>query len=118
MNFLIDSHMFLLHITAFTIELKLSSNNNKSELSLAISVPSIPIPIPTSALDKAGASFVPSPVTATINPFPYNPVTRAYLSSGLLLAKISSVGTISSNAFLFFNTSALYGLYECTHYYV
>lgn len=40
-----------------------------SEAPLAISVPVIPIENPTSALDKAGASFVPSPVTATLQKF-------------------------------------------------
>ena len=36
-----------------------------SEAPLATSVPVIPIENPTSAWVKAGASFVPSPVTAT-----------------------------------------------------
>lgn len=42
---------------------------------------------PTSAFFKAGASLVPSPVTATTL-FNYNnPVTNIYLSSGVDLAK-------------------------------
>jgi hypothetical protein len=79
--------MFLPHNTAFTIELKLSSNNIISEACMATYVPVMPMANPTSAFFKAGPSFVPSPVTATICPFYFNPVTRAYLSSGLDLAK-------------------------------
>ena len=56
---------------------------------LATSVPQIPIAKPTSAFFKAGASLVPSPVTATTFPLSISPVTRAYLSSGLDLAKTS-----------------------------
>jgi len=43
-------------------------------------VPDIPIANPTSAFFKAGASFVPSPVTATTLPRYFNPVTKQYLS--------------------------------------
>ena len=56
---------------------------------LATSVPDIPIAKPTSAFFKAGASFVPSPVTATTLPNSIKPVTKAYLSSGLDLARTS-----------------------------
>jgi len=38
------------------------------DASFATSVPVIPIENPTSANLRAGASFVPSPVTATISP--------------------------------------------------
>ena len=48
------------------IEAKLSSSKMISEAPFAMSVPVIPMENPTSALDKAGASFVPSPVTATL----------------------------------------------------
>ena len=72
--------MFLPHLTAVTIEAKLSSNRIMSEASLATSVPVIPIAKPTSAFLSAGASLVPSPVTATISPFYLSPVTSAYLS--------------------------------------
>jgi hypothetical protein len=47
---------------------------------LATSVPLTPIAKPTSAFLKAGASFVPSPVTATTFPLSLRPVTRQYLS--------------------------------------
>jgi len=52
---------------------------------------------PTSAFFKAGASLVPSPVTATTFPLYFNPVTRQYLSSGLDLAKTSNLSLILSN---------------------
>lgn len=57
--------MFLPHLTAVTIDAKLSSSNTISQASLATSVPVIPIANPTSAFLSAGASLVPSPVTAT-----------------------------------------------------
>ena len=53
---------------------------------LATSVPVIPIANPTSAFFRAGASLVPSPVTATTSPNSLRPVTKRYLSSGLDLA--------------------------------
>lgn len=65
---------------------------------LATSVPAIPIAKPTSAFFRAGASFVPSPVTATTYPLSFNPVTKAYLSSGLDLAKTKSLSLILSNS--------------------
>jgi len=43
-------------------------------------VPVIPMANPTSAFLSAGASLVPSPVTATMHPLSLSPVTRAYLS--------------------------------------
>ncbi len=49
----------------------------------------MPIANPTFDFFKAGASLVPSPVTATTLPLSINPVTNAYLSSGLDLAKTS-----------------------------
>jgi len=61
-----------------------------SAASLATYVPAIPIANPTSATFKAGASFVPSPVTATTCPFSIRPSTNAYLSCGLLLASTSN----------------------------
>jgi len=57
--------MFLPHLQAVTILLKLSSNKMIPAASLATSVPAIPMAKPTSAFFKAGASLVPSPVTAT-----------------------------------------------------
>ncbi len=59
------SQTFLPQTIALTIELKLSSKSMISHASLATYVPAIPIANPTSAFFRAGASFVPSPVTAT-----------------------------------------------------
>lgn len=73
--------MFRPYFTAVSTEQKLSSKSTISEAFLATSVPP-PIANPTSALFKAGASLVPSPVTATIAPSALNPVTSRYLSSG------------------------------------
>ena len=48
-----------------TIEEKLSSVKMMSEVALAMSVPLLPIATPMLACLSAGASFTPSPVTAT-----------------------------------------------------
>ena len=53
---------------------------------------------PTSAFFKAGASLVPSPVTATTFPRSLSPVTRQYLSSGRERAKTISLSMILSNS--------------------
>lgn len=79
--------MFLPHSTALTIEVKLSFRRMISAAYLATQVPVIPMANPTSAFFNAGASFVPSPVTATTSPLSLRPVTRAYLSQGLDLAR-------------------------------
>ena len=81
-----------------TIELKLSSIRVMAAASRATSVPAIPIANPTSAFLSAGASLVPSPVTATTLPLSLRPVTRAYLSSGLDLARTSKLSLILSNS--------------------
>ena len=70
------SKMFLPHMQAFTIELKLSSVSKISAASWATSVPVIPIANPTSAFLRAGASFVPSPVTASVAFQFFSPVTN------------------------------------------
>ena len=94
-----QSYTFLPHIIALTIELKLSSSKTISQDSLATQVPAIPIANPTSAFFKAGASFVPSPVTATTLPLSIKPTTNAYLSSGLDLDNTSNLFIILSNSF-------------------
>lgn len=78
--------MFLPHFIAVIILEKLSSNKIIPAASLATSVPAIPIANPTSAFLRAGASLVPSPVTATTCPSYLIPVTNKYLSSGEDLA--------------------------------
>lgn len=93
--------MFRPQRTAFTIELKLSSNKMIAAASRATYVPAIPMAKPTSAFFKAGASFVPSPVTATTSPLYLSPVTRAYLSYGLDLAKTSNLSLMLSKASAF-----------------
>ena len=86
--------MFLPQSTALTIELKLSSISMIAAASRATSVPLIPIAKPTSAFLKAGASFVPSPVTATTLPLSLSAVTKQYLSSGRERAKMSRLSLI------------------------
>jgi hypothetical protein len=97
MNFLIESYMLRPHKTAFTMDEKLSSIRVIEAASLATSVPDIPIANPTSAFLRAGASLVPSPVTATTFPLYLRAVTRQYLSSGRDRAKINKSSLISSN---------------------
>lgn len=89
------------------MELKLSSNKMIAADYLATSVPAIPMANPTSAFLRAGASFVPSPVTATTYPLSFNPVTNAYLSSGLDLANTNSLSLILSNSSPFWIVSTL-----------
>ena len=78
-----------------------------AEAYLATYVPLIPMANPTSAFFSAGASLVPSPVTATTLPLSFNPVTSAYLSSGLDLARTSNLGKILSNYSAFSIVSTL-----------
>ena len=54
--------------TAATIVAKSSSVSTIADASRAASVPAAPIATPTSARRSAGASFTPSPVTATTSP--------------------------------------------------
>jgi hypothetical protein len=51
--------------------------------------------------------LVPSPVTATIFPLSFKPVTKQYLSSGLDLAKTSNLCWILSNYSAFATVSTL-----------
>ena len=101
-NFLIQSYTFLPYLQAVTIELNESSNKTTSAASLAISVPLIPIANPTWACLRAGASLVPSPVTATMLPNSLRPKTRINLSSGDALAIIFKSLTVCLNASLLF----------------
>mmetsp|Transcript_8630 Transcript_8630/g.14645 ORF Transcript_8630/g.14645 Transcript_8630/m.14645 type:complete len:278 (-) Transcript_8630:1160-1993(-) len=85
------------HITALTMLLKLSSIRTMSDASFATSVPHMPMDRPTLAVRSAGASFVPSPVTATISPCCRNLLTRRSLSVGEARASTSSRGSSASN---------------------
>ena len=68
-------------LTAETMLAKLSSVRTMSEASLATSVP-LPMATPMSAACRAGASFTPSPVMATISPRCCQASTILTLSSG------------------------------------
>ena len=94
---------------AVTIELKLLSMITISDASLAISVPAN-IANPTSDLDKAGASFVPSPVTATTFFNCLNPRTKAYLCIGCDLAITFNLSVINLKFGIFLIISFFIGL--------
>mmetsp|Transcript_29651 Transcript_29651/g.52915 ORF Transcript_29651/g.52915 Transcript_29651/m.52915 type:complete len:212 (-) Transcript_29651:1633-2268(-) len=100
-NFLMLSKMFLPHLTALTMLVKLSSSKMMSAASLARAVPHKFIANPTSDFFKAGASLEPSPVTATMYSRFLRPVTRRYLSSGSDLASTARCVMIASKASLF-----------------
>ena len=65
-----------------------------SALSMATSVPA-PIAIPTSALARAGASFTPSPIMATVFPCSWSFAISRSLSCGM-----TSAITVSISSFL------------------
>ncbi|KPI82597.1 hypothetical protein ABL78_8393 [Leptomonas seymouri] len=69
------------HTTARCTERKLSSSSTMSADFTAMSVP-LRITKPTFASRSAGASFVPSPVTATTSPCVISISTSSCLSSG------------------------------------
>jgi hypothetical protein len=74
--------MALPSLTAATMVLKLSSARTMTEASLATSVPAMPIAIPMWACFKAGASFTPSPVIATIRSSSISLCTNCLLCVG------------------------------------
>ena len=76
---------------------KLLSKSTISLESFATSVPA-PTAMPISAFFNAGASFIPSPVIATISPFDLNAFNILTLWPGLTLAKISVYTTLSFNS--------------------
>ena len=82
------------HLIACTISVKSSVIKIISDASRATSVPAIPMENPTSANFKAGASLVPSPVTATTSPLFRKVSTRIRLSSGDDRANTRNCGTI------------------------
>ena len=69
-----------------------------SAASFATSVPTMPIEIPISALRKAGASFTPSPVTATTSPRCWKAETSLILCSGAMRANNTSLSSNSCKA--------------------
>lgn len=84
-------------MTAVAIEANESSSSVMSEASLATEVPE-PIERPTLAKLSAGASFVPSPVTATTSPRCWSNRTRRCLSSGRARDMIFNSCTRSSSS--------------------
>ena len=84
-------------MTAVAIERNESSSSVMSLASLATDVPE-PIERPTLAKLSAGASFVPSPVTATTSPCCCNSRTSRCLSSGRARERIFSEPMRASNS--------------------
>ena len=80
--FRIFRYTFLPLATALIRVAKLSSVRIMDAASLETSVPISPIATPISAFFKAGASFTPSPVIATIRFFPCQASTMRILCSG------------------------------------
>mmetsp|Transcript_27870 Transcript_27870/g.61129 ORF Transcript_27870/g.61129 Transcript_27870/m.61129 type:complete len:322 (-) Transcript_27870:1572-2537(-) len=93
------------HSTLLTMDEKLSSRMMMSAASLATSVPAMPMARPTSLSLRAGASLVPSPVTATTSPCCFSMLTRVSLSSGEERARTLSLGSwaTSSSLSMFLN---------------
>ena len=98
MNFLMLAYTARPSSTALTMEAKLSSARTMSAASFATSVPAIPIATPMSAFFSAGASFTPSPVTATTCPIRWSADTARSLCSGATRARITSPRSASSRA--------------------
>ncbi len=69
-----------------------------SEASFVTSVPLIPIATPMSAALRAGASFTPSPVMATMWPFLFRDRAMRILCSGETRAKTLTSSMISSSS--------------------
>ena len=84
--------------TALTIVAKSSSVRIITAASFETSVPVMPIATPMSACLRAGASFTPSPVMATMWPFLRRMSTRWTLSSGVTRAMtpMPSISAIAS----------------------
>jgi hypothetical protein len=91
-NFCTASFTARPHLRAVMMEAKLSFIKMIDEASLATSVPEMPMEKPMFEAFRAGASFVPSPVTATISPIALRRVTRILLSSGEERARTWSLG--------------------------
>mmetsp|Transcript_67068 Transcript_67068/g.112530 ORF Transcript_67068/g.112530 Transcript_67068/m.112530 type:complete len:442 (+) Transcript_67068:901-2226(+) len=90
-NFRILSLTVRPQVAAWTTVEKLSSIRTMSDAPTATSVP-VFIAKPTSAIFRAGASLVPSPVTATMSPSCIRQATSTNLSVGLLRASTRSFG--------------------------
>jgi len=101
-------------MTAVAIERNESSSSVMSLASLATDVPE-PIERPTLAKLSAGASFVPSPVTATTSPCCCNSRTSRCLSSGRARERIFSEPSAGEQLFVargFDSTAVTVGSYD------
>mmetsp|Transcript_92509 Transcript_92509/g.299059 ORF Transcript_92509/g.299059 Transcript_92509/m.299059 type:complete len:207 (+) Transcript_92509:1260-1880(+) len=78
--------------------LKLSSMSTKSAAFLDTAVPEMPMATPASARFSAGASFTPSPVIATMLPWPMRDSTNATLSEGCARAQTVTFDVITANS--------------------
>ena len=98
MEYLIFLYKLRPFSTAFTIVAKLSSVKTIAAASLETSVPVIPIATPIFACFRAGASFTPSPVIATILPRSCHARTIRILCSGETRAYTEIFGTNSCSS--------------------
>jgi hypothetical protein len=97
-DFFIFWKIVLHSLIAYTSVAKLSSSKTISDASLATSVPIFPIATQIFAIFNAGASLIPSPVTATILLFFLSKETILILSSGDVLQKITRLCFRSSRS--------------------
>ncbi len=87
----------LLSLMALAAPKRLEFTSTTSAASSATSVP-LPMAIPTSALVKAGASFIPSPTIATL-PFAFSRRISLSLPSGSISARKLSTPEVFATAF-------------------
>ena len=90
--------MPLPHLTVVAMVEKESFKSTISLASLETSVPEMPMAMPTSAFLRAGASLMPSPVTATTLPSDLSCLTTRIFKSGVLLAMTRTVGRTFANS--------------------
>ena len=101
------------HCTARTMVAKESSSSTMSLASFETSVPEIPIAMPTSAFFIAGASLMPSPVTATTLPSVFSILTTLVLMEGVLRAITRIAGIRSANSASESFSSSLVSAAQC-----
>ena len=85
-------------LTAWTIDAKSSCSSTKADASRATSVPRPPMAMPMWADFRAGASFTPSPVMATISPLAFRALTIRSFCSGTTRAKMLTSRMRSANS--------------------
>ncbi len=89
--------VFLLSRIALAICARSSPNRAMSAASMAASLPITPMAMPTSAIARAGASLIPSPIIATLYAL-FKRLTAFTLSSGNWSAANSSIPAIKAIA--------------------